>query len=78
MDEHGIGSLESELSNRSPHMKITLGRRLSLGLFLLVLGFVSTPAGANVLGSMLACMPPSDSMQVSDRTDGVSELPGYG
>ncbi len=59
-------------------MKMTFGRRLSLGLFALVLGFVATPAGASVLGSMLACLPPSDSMQASDHTDGVSELPGFG
>jgi hypothetical protein len=59
-------------------MKMTLGRRLSLGLFVLVLGFVSTPAGASVLGSMLSCLPPSDSMRATDHTDGVSELPGYG
>jgi len=59
-------------------MKVTLTRKMSLGLFVLVLGFVSTPAGASVIGSMLACLPPSDSMQMSDHTDGVSELPGYG
>jgi hypothetical protein len=52
-------------------------RKLSCVVLLVALGWFATPAGAAIT-SMLACLPPSGEMNMSDRTDGVSELPGYG